>query len=1378
MEILDFKTLINKVHCGKTSSFGFSEEDFDNIKACISEVTPIEVDEFSPNIELDTSQIDCMSSGIDEIQKIIEDQKKNIIPGIHQTIVRSKVNELKDNLEIIKFYYNERYQTALELNNLANNQGFNAVREALQKIQPLPILSPLAKNLIQKTFSKLSNQLIVNFWGIGSGFPIRTTTIDFRLINLDQIIINLINPETNESEKNTILIKDSEYLINDIFKSYEYFNIINQEAYDPNSSNNPPIEESDYDSLLGLLYTGIEDNDYIGLYKKLAKPLKYLFTLEERGLSLDSEQVDPVLKDIQDAPTTLVEDDITYYIADQQVYESFYENLKDEYNIRVEKEKSVVYPNITSPILEELSNLAKREAADAIRTRLLLGFDNILEYFLINLENITSILKKVNSELENLNNLISNNILDESQIGEKISEIPCFTEAANLNPQTAPECENSAKEKLGEDPLYLRTLNSLNFGLPDIGSQCYWKEFAKSLNKISLLPFPDLTGPPPANLGFRYWPINCILPAGPALALITVPPIWKPLFVIPTAVGTLVCFLNFPIAPIGIPLPSIYLFYFAPDGTKYLVLATNLPSLWSNTKNLLFGFELDNSSNSQNPIGLTASNPYKGYLIKGSLIQPLFIGAALSKADRLTKIAADLASGKNQKITNINGEELPFSMKTDEYSKFYKSDLEIMKEFVDAKPSDEFFRELDNLKGTINRQLTKLGEMQTSNINQLRERLRIEKVEALKLAQKETALNKKRIEKYKARRINTITLNEKIESTLADFNKHIENIKFGTITFPKDPTKNNPGLPEAITSILDLITLASLGDLKIEKSALSLNHKMKQAIGNIDMSNITNKQFFDISTDSGLFDIQQALHKIVDETLNYLKGKDVSFDVSMASNETEKAEIIKSNKERQQLAKESLSFTALGLLNLPKIQIFDFSKKCCEISTDSVFTGIPPLLTIAFSSLSTFMHAIINELDEISIKNILGLTNSKVQTSFLLNVFDNLVISIPNVSLPNPANLLILIQAFLMPILLLISIPKAINPLQPIIVPMTIPLDTIIKPIFKSLVPNIIESIFKLIDEVNTVYNLDGTIKKIEKDGIETINLSNSNKVFSKNESDVETTKQIFSVSCGIDSTLSIIVNSEGVPTGQRITFDTADGTSSTTDPVFNVILTLNDDTSIELLTLPLLALDTKNYFHLITGNDIIEFIRTIINAVYSEITKPLFNIVKLLSNLMVSLNSFSFNIIEAAIPNLSLLKLAKILIDSIIPPSMKVKIINEDAFKIIQDNLIPNLEKIEPVLKEVAWLGTIALCSLSSPVTNWLPTLGARLLHPIMNSDDLPPWERLTYKNPLFAIFLDEIAWRGSMYATGSLIFQSKTPALLPYSPTFPIVHITPHLV
>ena len=103
-------------------------------------------------------------------------------------------------------------------------------------------------------------------------------------------------------------------------------------------------------------------------------------------------------------------------------------------------------------------------------------------------------------------------------------------------------------------------------------------------------------------------------------------------------------------------------------------------------------------------------------------------------------------------------------------------------------------------------------------------------------------------------------------------------------------------------------------------------------------------------------------------------------------------------------------------------------------------------------------------------------------------------------------------------------------------------------------------------------------------------------------------------------------------------------------------------------------------------------------------------------------------------------------------------------------------LEEIEPVLSPVAWIASLSLCALAPPVT-YATVATARLFHPILNSEDLPPWERLTHKNPLFTIFLDELAWKFSMNSTGSLIFSSKSPGIFPGIPPInPAVY--PHIL
>lgn len=1376
MEISDYRSLINEVRCGNAPSLGFTDEEFEQIKSCISEVKPIETQDISPDLFIDTSQMDCLPGAIAELQKLIESQQGNLTVGMQQGILRAKVNELADNLKIVKVYYDTRHQFLGELIETLVNEGIAKASERIENLEALPTSADETANLIKSATSQISGQLIPYFSNSSVPlFPNRTANFEFRLIGLDGVTIKLPN-SSNQMEDTLVKIFDSQFLTENVFKEKRTFKTIHQDPYDPNKADNPPREVSDYDAIPGLLYTGTLGSDYVGLYKKMSKPLSLLFTLEERGLTLDPSLIDPYLKSISDAPTSISEDGVTYYIQNQQTYESFYDSLSTEYQKRVDNEKTVVYPAAIDHSITLLKTLALRETADVFRRNSQTDF--IFKFYTYAKAQVDKLIDDCEEQVKVLDSLISENVMSEESLKNAINGIPCFSKAANAIQETDAECEELAKAKLGTDPLYLRTLQDLNFGLPDIGSQCYWKEFAKSLNKVCLLPFPDMSGPPPANLGFRYWPINCVIPAGIALILLPIPPVWKPLFVIPTAVGTLICFLTMPIAPIGIPLPSIYLFYFAPDGTKYLPLAVNLPLLWSTTKNLIFGQELDNSSDSQNPLGLSLTNSYKGYPIKGAFTQPLAISAASSKATRLAKLAIDIASGKQPTITNINGEQLPYNMSSEEYSKYYLSDMEFMKNIVDADPSKEFTRELERLRATLNKQLDKLGEMQTESVNGLREDLRNKRKAALTEAETEKNLAKKRKAKQAARALTTITIQEKINSTIEDFHKYIDNIKFGTIRFPKDTTKTNPGIPEALNAILDLITMASLGDFKVEASARSLNEQIKKALASVKLEYET----FDLKTQEGLDKLKRSLNKMSTDSLNYLKGNAVEFDVSEAKDEEEANEMAKANRARQELARDALAFTAVALLNPPKISIFDFSKKCCEIASTPVFSGVSPELVIAFEILAALMQAIIDGLTVDSIKGFLGISFDTISTSFVVTLFDSLISVIPNVTLPSPANLLMLVQAFLVPILSLISIPKAINPLQPPAISIVIPLDPILKPLLKSLIAAMIAAIFSLLDEAADSYrkSREQANLQVGVGEVPAVPISGESGVFGASSQDKEMAKQVFSASCGMGTTISVTVDESDVPVGQQLVFtDPITGqTTSTASPIFKVTLTLEDGTLINLAGFPLLALDIYGYFHLITGADIVEFIRTLMNSVFDVIVAPLKAIVEVLSRLMLSLSSYSFNIVEAALPLIAILKLARIALDSVIPNSTKLKIISPDAFNLIQLSIIPALELAEPVLKQVAWIGVLALCALGSPLTNYSTVKLARLVHPIMNFDDLPPWERLTHKNPLFAIFLDEIAWRGSIYSTGSLIFQTKTPAALPYSPIFPIVHVSPHLL
>jgi hypothetical protein len=193
-----------------------------------------------------------------------------------------------------------------------------------------------------------------------------------------------------------------------------------------------------------------------------------------------------------------------------------------------------------------------------------------------------------------------------------------------------------------------------------------------------------------------------------------------------------------------------------------------------------------------------------------------------------------------------------------------------------------------------------------------------------------------------------------------------------------------------------------------------------------------------------------------------------------------------------------------------------------------------------------------------------------------------------------------------------------------------------------------------------------------------------------------------------------------------------------------------------------MIPLDIVSYFALLTSTDLVELIRGLVFAALDGILKPLRDIITPILSLTSTLKDLSFNIIEAANPFILPLKLAIMSIQLQIPNSVKLRLASFDAIAAVKLAYLPVVRVAEPVLTEVNYLAAIAACAFGSRPGVQVARIAAS---PFFNQDDLPPWERLTHKNPLFAIFLDEIAWRTSLMSTGSLIFKTKMPGLFPTS-------------
>ena len=1218
---------------------------------------------------------------------------------------------------------------------LSKKSGNVALTKQIEKV---PILSETynVKADILSASSQFSGQLIPNFEQSGISLytgvvaPPRTLVFGVRIIDLDSTVSNIPVIKDNGTvtqSKKVIKIKDNPLLKYKPFKSTQatYCTHIN---YD--KGNKP---KQNYDYVPGALYNKTSSG-YDGLYRKLANPISFLFSPEERGLSLDSTQIDPSFKDIQNAQISVKEGDLTLYIKNREKYESFYERLEENLPKRIKKEKEEVFPVEIADGVKKLETIALQEVVELFKqskhivTKLVRPVsykaansdiftqgefkysevDKILSdnfaYYKKAADQLNDLISECVNEIENLDKIINVSSMNSDAITKAISNIPCFKSAVI---STNPDCEAEARAMLGTDPLSIRTIDGTDSSLPDMNNPCYWKEFAKSLSKVSLLPFPDLT-----SQLFRYYPINNMIPTPIGIVMLPVPQKWTTIFSLSTSVGTLVAFLAMPIAIVGIPLPSVYLFYFSPDGRKYLLLAPNFPMLYSNTS-FKYGFEVDDSMASQNQLGLNPSNPYQGQLVKGSLNIPLALSAKSDKATRVATASAKVALSQNIPLINGAGLEIG-KIDPSTYIQKYLTINERILKGIDHDPMLDFEKQVNEFKRSISRQFNRLGEMQLQAVSVLKEETRRVRDAAVREAEKVSNLKDRRELKKKVRDLDPIELDQKVKSVLSDFEKYIDKIKLGTIKFPDDPTKLNPKLPAAITGLQPILEKASKGELIKDKDSTNFLAKLRRMAAQVDVTALTTRKVFNLNKSDDFIEFKETLQKYANEAVSYLKGTSSPIDKIQENLTADQVEAInKASALRKKRVAQALAFTSLSV-TVPTLKLFDPSAPCCKVDENLTDLTISPQVTAIVATFNTLFESFLNGITIESLRSLLGDTISNISVSTISGLFDSILEAFPPLILPDKPDLLAISQAVLIPILTAIHIPQAPNPLG-ILFPaqVTIPLDAIVKPLLKAAIAYLLELLLRMLSDASQML------------------------VYSdKSTSDVK--EIIKTIPCG----------------------DSHEATVSTMSNSNTVNITLPGGISIKLPKIPTIPLDIVNYFSLLTSTDLLELIKSLIFAAIDGILNPLKKIVKPIISLTKSLKDLSFNIIEASNPFILPLKLAMMAIQLSIPNSLKLKLANFDAIDAIKRAYLPAAKATEPVLKEVNYLAALSACAFGSFAGVQLARAAAS---PFFNQDDLPPWERLTHKNPLFAIFLDEIAWRTSLMSTGSLIFKTKMPGLYP---------------
>lgn len=159
------------------------------------------------------------------------------------------------------------------------------------------------------------------------------------------------------------------------------------------------------------------------------------------------------------------------------------------------------------------------------------------------------------------------------------------------------------------------------------------------------------------------------------------------------------------------------------------------------------------------------------------------------------------------------------------------------------------------------------------------------------------------------------------------------------------------------------------------------------------------------------------------------------------------------------------------------------------------------------------------------------------------------------------------------------------------------------------------------------------------------------------------------------------------------------------------------------------LNLNLATQFAQLTSNDLKAVIKKFINSALSTVKSAL-QIVLAPIQLIKGSNGASKTILDAMFPIMNAVAEAKAVAKSLKKPSQLIEFTDLTKLAAVAATELKLAQKI--FKSGASFIPIIVLAALELRAQ-------ARLAHPLYNQDDLPSWERLTVKNPLFTLFLDE---------------------------------------
>lgn len=1250
---------------------------------------------------------------IKEILDLVEKESRQINKSEKNTIFSydSKITSLEKKISDLNKKIN--YNNVLLKNKekkypIFSSFDFNAVRDSIGKNSETFWINEFIKKFFNNNFSInffdselkkystcLSASTNLKYYSNVEQF-INNSIINFSLdfINLEYLIIEKENYDESTGSRTpysiNFPIKNNKLLnTNSFFKSINgILNIRNKEIQsDP---------------------TGIIYSKY---YNLLKDPINNFFSINERGLTDNENFIDSRLKNIPGA-SEKIENGKKYWISNLDLMQNFYKEFESKFNIKKEKIRENIIIKEQENIRKIIIPLVKLEVMN------LLALGGVNKYS-INEKN-GKLLKTIISKIEDDYKIIINRLKDLDneifRIKNKIEELKPTAEKVKSDlkkyssncikefTEDSLECEE-IKSLLGSDPFFVKTLKGCDPTLPNFTQLCYWKEFANLVNLVGLLPIPNI---PNVNQ-LRYWPVGLIIPYPGGMAKIPLPIIWVPLISISFSIGTFVIFLTIN----GIFISPI-VFFVSSSGFKQFIISirgssnkigydSNDQSIKSNISVPLSFLSLKESKNNINLNNNLTQNELNFYTKYKKFLED-------SEKDAI-------ASSNNFRLKRIKKEKNNLEKALKNVGNYQR-----LEEIINSNLND-VSKILDDIKFSISQRIIELGQPLMENVNKIKEEIR--KRESNLYSDLIKSLEKNDIESAKKIRIDLqsdgIDLSKKIEAIKKDAIDYFNKIKFPKISIPKDKSKLNPkqnAIDDFILSINDYTNIFRskyIPDehLSIKTWMLTSLAKAKDEIKEKINSKYGNSKIFNV--DDNKDKIISILKDINEITLNFAIGNGESIDFNSQINKiqdlTKKLQLEKNKTNKKQIEKE-----------------LNFEKNKLSLAFDNEFIkqsfAISPQTFISLSNISIDFNPFSPCCKKNPIK--LNLENNFNSTQIISNTVNNISNNVIKKLDSNQLKRIFNGKTQ-------VSINEIING-------------------YSSIINNNISSELKIPDPglnpISFFSSFSGLFLSMIEPKASLISSSFSNSFIDFNKIKSKLNKELSNF---IDQILPSVENKNYLESNILLKTSSCDDSSNI------IINSLDNNKNIY----PQFQNIDKDFLS-INSNDINCIITTFIENSLEDFKKNIEDLYKSITNSIPSFTGPNLNIIEFSqfkVPPVgpqleaftNLIELQK----SSLPKSYN--------FNMIDLNNLSNIEKtLETSLKSVmqnplSYLTIASSGALDSsfpsiktieidPNTKSIltkdlkpSTFALRSIHPILNHDDIPPWERLSINNLLFVIFLDD---------------------------------------